>query len=140
MDNKDVKDMAVVFTESLADTQDNAINTEKLVQQVCRMSGEDLRRQIITEIMADEDTPLGEKIDLFEKVSTGYDQRLESNTRRLLDMQNTQTQNIQVSSDGVTENLVLIAVAALCVLGIGALFTPIGKNVIVAGSKLLRAA
>ena len=140
MENKDVKDMAVVFTESLADTQDNAINTERLVQQVCRMSGEDLRQQVITEIMADEDTSLGEKIDLFEKVSTGYDQRLESNTRRLLDMQNTQTQNIQVSSDGVTESLVLIAVAALCVLGIGALFTPIGKNAIVAGSKLLRSA
>ena len=56
MENKDVKEMAEVLTKSLDDTQKNAINTEKLVQQVCNMSGQENHNQVIAGIIADKDT------------------------------------------------------------------------------------
>ena len=92
MENKDVKEMAEVLTKSLDDTQKNAINTEKLVQQVCNMSGQENHNQVIAGIIADEGTNWEKKVDLIRIANAEYDQREENNTRRVSDLQSTQTQ------------------------------------------------
>ena len=67
MENKDVKEMAEVLTKSLDDPQKNAINTEKLVQQVCNMSGQNNHDQVIAGIIADKDFDWEKKVDLIQR-------------------------------------------------------------------------
>ena len=95
MDNKnDVKEMTGVVAKSLDDTQKNSTDIEKLVKQVCSMSCQDSHKQVLDGIIADGDTGWQEKIDLIKQANAEFDQREENNTRRVMDMQSAQTQNV----------------------------------------------
>lgn len=104
MESKDVKDVAEVLTKSLNDTQKNATDTEKLVQQVCSMSGQDSHKQVITGIIADENTDWEKKVDLIQKANAEFDQRAENNTQRVINLQSTQTQNVGTATSWWANN------------------------------------
>ena len=88
MENKDVKEMAEVLTKSLDDTQKNAINTEKLVQQVCNMSGQENHNQVIAGIIADEGTNWEKKVDLIRIANAEYDREVFMKEFNADDLQN----------------------------------------------------
>ncbi len=127
MENKDVKDVADVLAKSLDDTQKNAINNEALVQQVCNMSGQDIHKQVIAGIIADKDTDWEKKVDLIQKANAEYDQREDNNTRRVRELQSTQTQNVGAATSWWVNNWPWVAAAAVLVL-IG-VATPGGRRI-----------
>lgn len=137
MENKDVKEMAEVLTKSLDDTQKNAINTEKLVQQVCNMSGQENHNQVIAGIIADEGTNWEKKVDLIRIANAEYDQREENNTRRVSDLQSTQTQNVGAATSWWAENWGWVVVASLALVGVA---TPGGRKAVSTAAKFLLAA
>ncbi|WP_274939951.1 hypothetical protein [Chordicoccus furentiruminis] len=133
MENKDVREMAEVLTKSLDDTQKNALNTEKLVQQVCNMSGQENHNQVVAGIIADKDTDWEKKVDLIQKANAEYDQREENNTRRVRDLQSTQTQNVGAATSWWAENWGWVAAAGGLVL----IATPGGRKMISSATKYL---
>ena len=137
MENKDIKEMAEVLTKSLDDTQKNAINTERLVQQVCNMSGQNNHDQVIAGIIADKDFDWEKKIDLIQRANAEYDQREENNTRRVRDLQSTQTQNVGVATSWWVENWGWVVVASLALVGV---VTPGGRKAVSTAAKYLLAA
>ena len=137
MENKDVKEMAEVLTKSLDDTQKNAINTEKLVQQVCNMSGQNNNDQVIAGIIADKDFDWEKKVGLIQRANAEYDQREENNTRRVRDLQLTQTQNVGVVTSWWAENWGWVVVASLALVGVA---TPGGRKAVSTAAKFLLAA
>ena len=137
MENKDIKEMAEVLTKSLDDTQKNAINTEKLVQQVCNMSGQENHNQVIAGIIADEGTNWEKKVDLIRIANAEYDQREENNTRRVSDLQSTQTQNVGAATSWWAENWGWVVVASLALVGVA---TPGGRKAVSTAAKFLLAA
>lgn len=137
MENKDIKEMAEVLTKSLDDTQKNAINTEKLVQQVCNMSGQENHNQVIAGIIADDDTNWEKKVDLIRMANAEYDQREENNTRRVRDLQSTQTQNVGVATSWWAKNWGWVVVASLALVGV---VTPGGRKAVSTAAKYLIAA
>ena len=134
MENKDVKEMAEVLTKSLDDTQKNAINTEKLVQQVCNMSGQENHNQVIAGIIADKDTDWEKKVNLIRQANADYDQREENNTRRVRDLQSTQTQNVGAATSWWAENWGWVVFGGLTVIGVA---TPGGRKAISSAAKYL---
>ena len=129
--------MAEVLTKSLDDTQKNAINTEKLVQQVCNMSGQENHNQVIAGIIADEGTNWEKKVDLIRIANAEYDQREENNTRRVSDLQSTQTQNVGAATSWWAENWGWVVVASLALVGVA---TPGGRKAVSTAAKFLLAA
>ena len=134
MENKDVKEMAEVLTKSLDDTQKNAINTEKLVQQVCNMSGQENHNQVIAGIIADKDTDWEKKVNLIRQANADYDQREENNTRRVKDLQSTQTQNVGAATSWWAENWGWLVAGGLVLVGVA---TPGGRKAISSATKYL---
>lgn len=135
MENKDLKEVAEVFTKSLDDTQKNAINTETLVQQVCNMSGQDIHNQVIAGIIADKDTDWEKKVELIQKANAEYDRREDYNTRRVKELQSTQTQNVGASTNWWVNNWAWVAAAAfLTLVGVA---TPGGRKIISTTTKYL---
>ena len=129
--------MAEVLTKSLDDTQKNAINTEKLVQQVCNMNGQENHNQVIAGIIADDDTNWEKKVDLIRMANAEYDQREENNTRRVRDLQSTQTQNVGVATSWWAKNWGWVVVASLALVGV---VTPGGRKAVSTAAKYLIAA
>lgn len=134
MENKDVKEMAEVLTKSLDDTQKNAISTEKLVQQVCNMSGQENHNQIIAGIIADKDTEWEKKVTLIQRANADFDQREGNNTRRVIDLQSAQTQNVGAATNWWAENWGWFVLGGLTFIGIA---TPGGRKVISSAAKYL---
>ncbi len=134
MENKDVKDVADVLAKSLDDTQKNAINTETLVQQVCNMSGQDSHNQVIAGIIADKDTNWEKKVDLIQKANAEYDLREDNNTRRVRELQSTQTQNVGAATSWWAENWGWVVAGSLALVGIA---TPGGRKAISTATKFL---
>ena len=136
MENKDVKEIPEVLTKSLDDTQKNATNIENLAQQVCIMSGQENHNHVIDFIIADKDTDLEKKVDLIQKVNAEYDQREENNTRRVIDLQSTQTQNVGVATSWWAKNWIWVAVAGGGVALIG-VATPGGWKMLSSATRYL---
>lgn len=134
MENKDVKEMAEVLTKSLDDTQKNAINTEKLVQQVCGMSNQDSHKQVIAGIIADEKTDWEKKVDLIQRANAEYDQRQDNNTRRVRDLQSAQTQNVGTATSWWSKNWGWVVAGGLALIGVA---TPGGRKAISSATKYL---
>lgn len=133
-ENKDVKDLAEIFTKSLDDTQKNATDIKKLVQQVCDLSDLDSHKQVITGIIADQDTNWEEKIDLIQKANAEFDQREENNTRRVTNLQETQTQNVGATTSWWTENWRVVAAGTAALIFVT---TPGGRKAISSAAKYL---
>lgn len=134
MENNDVKDIAEVLTKSLDDTQKNATDIEKLVQQVCNMSSQETHDQVIAGIIADNETDWEKKVELIQKTNADFDQREENNTRRVRELQSTQTQNIGVATSWWAENWGWIVVGGLALVGV---VTPGGRKAISSATKYL---
>ena len=134
MENKDMKEVAEVLTKSLDDTQKNATDTEKLVQQVCNMSGQGSHKQVIDGIIADENTDWEKKVDLIQKANAEFDQREENNTQRVINLQSTQTQNVGAATSWWAENWGLVVAGILALVGIA---TPGGRKAISTATKFL---
>lgn len=134
MENKDMKEITKTLAKSLSDTQKNATDTEKLVQQVCRLSDPETHRQVIAGIMSDRDTNLEKKIELVQKANSDYDQREENNTRRMIALQSMQTQNVEAATGWWAENLRWVAVGGIILIGIA---TPNGRKALSSATKHL---
>lgn len=134
MENKDMKEMAEVFTKSLDDTQKNAADTEKLVQQICCMSNQGTHKQVISGIIADKDTDWEKKIDLIQKINAEYDQREENNTQRVINLQSTQTQNVGIATSWWAHNWGWLLAGGLVFVGAA---TPGGRKAISSAAKYL---
>lgn len=134
MENNNVKDIAEVLTKSLDDTQKNATDVEKQVQQICNMSGQDIHNQVIAGIITDDKTAWEKKIDLIQKANADFDQREENNTRRVKDLQSAQTQNIEAATSWWAENWGWIVVGGLAFVGV---ITPGGRKAISSATKYL---
>ena len=134
MENKEIKEMAEVFTKSLDDTQKNATDTEKMVQQVCNMSGQEVHKQVISGIIADEGIDWEKKVDLIQKANAEYDHREENNTRRVKELQSTQTQNVGNATNWWAENWGWLLAGGLVLVGVA---TPGGRKAISSATKYL---
>ena len=134
MENKDVKDLVEILMKSLDDTQLNAIDIEKLVEQICNLSSQEVYDQLIAEIIADKNIDWDKKIDLIQKANAEYDQRVENNTRRVKDLQSTQTQNVEATTSWWGENWIYF-VGGCCLALI--VLTPGGRKALSAGKTLL---
>lgn len=117
MENKEAREIAEVLAKSLDDTQKNAINTEKLVQQVCNMSGQENHNQVIAGIIADKDSDWEKKVNLIRQVNADYDQREENNTRRVRDLQSTQSQNVGAVTNWWAENWRWVVAGGILLIG-----------------------
>ncbi len=137
MENKDIKDMIETMVKSLDNTQKNATNIEILVQQVSTLSDQDTYKQIIAGILADKDTDLENKLALIQKVNAEYDQREENNTRRVMDLQSTQTKNIKEATSWWAENWGWVAVGVASGLTLIGVATPGGRKAISTATKYL---
>ena len=134
MENKEVKDLAEVLAKSLNETQNNATNTEKLVQHVCNMSGQETHNQVIVGIIADKDINWEKKVNLIQQVNSEYDQREENNTRRVKELQSTQTKNVATATSWWARNWGWVALGGLSLVGIA---TPGGRKAISSTAKFL---
>ena len=64
-EKENVKDVAETLSTSLDNTQKNATNTEKSVQQVLSLSGKEIHEQTVTAILTDSKLDMAEKLDLI---------------------------------------------------------------------------
>ncbi len=136
MENINVNEISENLMDSLDNTQKNATDTEKLVQQVQAMSGKEIHEQTVQAILADENTGLEEKISLIHRENADYDQHEENNTGRVLRMQDTQTENVGKATSWWSENWGWVAGGALFAI---AVFTPGGRRIVGNATKLLTA-
>lgn len=118
MENKSVKEINETFSVSLDSTQKNAINTEKLAQQICQLSGQKLHDQVVSGIIADEDTDWEKKVELINKLNEDYDRRQDRNTQRIISLQSVQTQNVSAATNWWAENWRWVAVGSLLLIGV----------------------
>lgn len=116
MEKENVKAMTETLATSLDNTQKNATDTEKSVQQVLSMSGKEMHDQTVSAILADGDLGMAEKLDLIHRENADYDQHQENNTSRVVRLQDAQTQNVGAATKWWSENwgwVVFLGVAAL---------------------------
>lgn len=136
MGNKDVKEIEISETlaASLDSTQKNAIHTEKLIQYICQLSGQELHNQVVSGIIADEDTDWEKKVELLFKVNAEYDQRQNNNFQRVIELQSVQTKNVGAATRWWTVNWIWVAVGSLLLIGVA---TPNGRKTISSAGKYL---
>ena len=135
MEKNDIHEIMGTLTKSLDETQKNATDTEKLVQQVCNMSGQETHNKVITGIIADNDTSWEKKVDLIRMTNAEFDQREENNTRRVRYLQSTKTRNVGAATSWWAENWGLIALAgSIAFIGV---LTPGGRKTISSATKFL---
>lgn len=134
MENKDVKEISETLASSLDSTQKNAINTEKLAQQVCQLSGQKMHDQVVSGIIADDNTDWEKKVELINKVNAEFDQRQDRNTQRVMNLQSVQTQNVGAATSWWAENWGWVAAGSILFLGIA---TPVGRKALTSATKYL---
>ncbi len=91
MESKDIKDITETLADSLDNTQKNSTDTEMMVRQVLSLSDESGHTRIIDGILAHNTMSWENKVALIKEVYADYDIREENNTRRVMNMQSTQT-------------------------------------------------
>lgn len=137
MENNYTKETTNLLTKSLNNTQRNAVDTEKIVQQIGYLSGWELHQRTIKAILSDKDIAWNEKVDLILQINADYDQREDNNASRLNSLQTTQSQNVETATTkwGVTFGLIVGGVVLLTAFG-----TPGGRKAIYSAAKYLLAA
>lgn len=127
MGEKNIKVMTKTMATSLNDTQKNATDTEKSVQQILSMSGKETHEQTVSAILADSDLDMVEKLNLIHRENADYDVHQENNTCRVVRLQNAQTQNVGIATEWWSENWGWVAAIGVSALAIG---TPQGRQVL----------
>ncbi|MBR2806882.1 MAG: hypothetical protein IKE18_08930 [Oscillospiraceae bacterium] len=128
MENANIKRVAETLAVSMENSQANAIDTERAVDQVLTMSGKEVHEQIVNSILSDNELSMSEKLDLIHRENANYDLYQENNTDRLMRLQTTQTHNIEDISSWWSHNwgwIILSGSIAVITLG-----TPQGKKII----------
>ncbi len=134
--NVNLKEVGETLAESLDKTQKNATDTEKLVQQVQALSGKELHDETVRTILADDKTPLVERINLVHQENADYDQHEENNTGRVERLQDTQTENVGKATSWWSQNWGWVVAAGVGVVMIG---TPGGRRILTTVTKSLAA-
>lgn len=115
------KDIFETIANSLDNTQKNSTDIETMVRQVRVMSGEESHLQILDGIRLDNTMSWEEKVLFIEKENAAYDSREENNTRRVMNMQSMQTQNVGAATSGWARNCGWVVTGALALITICAL-------------------
>ena len=136
MENENVKAVTEALATSLDNTQKNATDTEKSVQQVLSMSGKEMHDQTVSAILADDDLGMAEKLDLIHRENADYDQHQENNTSRVVRLQDVQTQNVGTATSWWSENWGWVVFLGVIALTIG---TPQGRKALTTISHRLAA-
>ncbi len=136
MENENVKAVTETLATSLDNTQKNATDTEKSVQQVLSMSGKEMHDQTVSAILADDDLGMAEKLDLIHRENADYDQHQENNTSRVVRLQDAQTQNVGTATSWWSENWGWVVFFGVIALTIG---TPQGRKALTTVSHRLAA-
>ena len=136
MENENVKAVTETMATSLENTQKNATDTEKSVQQVLTMSGKEMHDQTVSAILADGDLGMAEKLDLIHRENANYDQHQENNTNRVVRLQDAQTQNVGTATSWWSENWGWVFFLGVAALSIG---TPQGRKLMTAVKHSLAA-
>ncbi len=134
MESKDIKDITETLADSLDNTQKNSTDTEMMARQVLSLSDENGHTQIINGILADDTLDWEKKVSLIKDVNADYDIREENNTRRVMNMQSTQTQNVGAATGWWARNWGWVAAGGLAVIGA---CTPGGRKMISSATKFL---
>ncbi len=137
MENKNVKEFAETLSASLDNTQKNATDTEKAVQQILSLSGKEIHEQTVTAILEDSNLNMAEKLDLIHRENESYDEHEGKNTDRVVRLQTEQTKNVGSASTWWSENwgwVLLIGVTTCIAAG-----TPGGRAALSSVAKRLAA-
>ena len=121
-----VNELAETASTSLDKSQKNATDTERAVQQVISMTGEELHKDTVAAILNDQTIDIEKKIKLVHDENADYDARLQS----------TQTRNVGAVINWCSEHWIWFAIAGT--LGIGAV-TPPGQKLIASAAGRIKA-
>lgn len=131
-----VNELAETASTSLDKSQKNATDTERAVQQVISMTGEELHKDTVAAILNDQTIDIEKKIKLVHDENADYDARLGNNTSRVEQLQSTQTRNVGAVINWCCEHWIWFAIAGT--LGIGAV-TPPGQKLISSAAGRIKA-
>lgn len=137
MENANVRDVAEALVTSLDNTQKNATDTERIIQQVLSMSGKEMHDQTVSAILADVELGIAEKLDLIHRENADYDLHQENCTDRVMRMQTTQAQNVGCATNWWRENWGWVVFACVAAVAVG---TPQGRKILTTVTHQLSAA
>ncbi len=115
VENKQIRNLANTFANSLDNTQKNATDTEKVVGQILDLSDKGNHSKIIGAILEDDQLSMEEKIRFINEEDEKFDKRLDNNTYRLDRVQESQKDRIKEVSNSCSWicGALIIAVAVV---------------------------
>lgn len=131
-----VNELAETSSTFLDKSQKNATDTERAVQQVISMTGEELHKDTVAAILNDHTIDIEKKVKLVHDENADYDARLGNNTSRIEQLQSTQTRNVGAVIKWCSEHWIWFAIVGT--LGIGAV-TPPGQKMIASAAGKIKA-
>ena len=129
---KEAADAATAIADTMAtsldNTQKNSTDTSGLVDQVTKMSGQNLHEETVRAILSDANISSKDKLDLIHSENGDYDQRLDNNTGRVERLQSAQTSNVSAATGWWAQNWGwVLSLAIPAGIGIGCC-TPGGRR------------
>lgn len=129
-----VNELAETASTSLDKSQKNATDTERAVQQVISLTGEELHKDTVAAILNDQTIDIEKKVKLVHDENADYDARLGNNTSRVEQLQSAQTRNVGAVIKWCSEHWIWFAIVGT--LGIGAVTPPGQKMIASAAGKI----
>lgn len=130
-----VNELAETASTSLDKSQKNATDTERAVQQVISLTGEELHKDTVAAILNDQTIDIEKKVKLVHDENADYDARLGNNTSRVEQLQSAQTRNVGAVIKWCSEHWIWFAIVGT--LGIGAV-TPPGQKMIASATGKIK--
>ena len=127
-------ELAETASTSLDKSQKNATDTERAVQQVISLTGEELHKDTVAAILNDQTIDIEKKVKLVHDENADYDARLGNNTSRVEQLQSAQTRNVGAVIKWCSEHWIWFAIVGT--LGIGAVTPPVQKMIASAAGKI----
>lgn len=113
MENQYVNEIVGTMATSMHNSQLNATNTEKLVQQVQDLSGKSMHEKTIQTILDAPNLEMEQKMSYIHQENAEYDGRENNNTERVIKLQETQTQNVGKVISWCCENWYWLAIGTI---------------------------
>lgn len=104
------------MTESLNNTQKNALDISDLTKQVRELSGQEIHKKMVLAILDDEGTDMKTKVDLIDHVNDRFDQHLEKSADLVGQLQRENAQNCERATNSWTAPVVIFTCFALGVV------------------------